>query len=345
MKTGFRAKFYPNGEFTLGYVSDRRIKEAEPTDPNAFRYGQLWWFNAPEYRRLVEKWVAEGRYSPLDLSNPPNSHRRRGMKGITRNGSRLVRNTAHMMQQKWGRKVLSFLTLTVPPVSEDEEKKLCLEWSRIIRVFCQRLKRMLEAQGLPPVYVGVTEVQEKRWNQYQQVGLHVHIVFVGRRTAYDDWAFTPTEFREAWLSVLSTVLDRDVESRSCENLQMVKKSASGYLGKYMSKGCRIVNEIAESKGSEYIPTAWYTCAMPLKNAYKKSIRQAWDEDVNIIARLPLLCLAGVVKHVGITKIEIGGREVLVGISGKFEMDKVRQHMPNVRHLIPSRHTYNQFLEV
>jgi len=340
MRSGFKCKFYPNGEFSIGYVPDRRIDSGyRKPDPNAFRYGQLWWFHQPELRRWVEEGIANGEREPLDSSMLSNSHRRRGLNGITRKGGRLVRNTAHMMQAKWGRKRLSFLTLTLPPFSPSEERHLCSEWSRVVRVFCQRLRRLLIERGLPAGYVGVTEIQEKRWNRSQEVGLHLHIVFVGRVKLSEGWRISPGECREAWLSVLSTVVERPVYSQSCENLKMVKKSASGYLGKYMSKGTKIVSQVVDAKGEEYIPSAWYTCSQSLKDAYVKSVAVAWDDDVHIVSRLPVFCGADVIRHVGISTIDIHGREMVVGISGRFDMDNLGRYASSIRSLVPSSRSY------
>jgi hypothetical protein len=334
MKVGFKAKIYPNGEFSLGYVADRRFEEKFEIDDNALRTGQAWWFHAPEFRRWTEERIAAGEKFGSDLgsSNPANYHKRRGLKGITSRGGRLVRNTAHMLQKKYGRRRLSFLTLTVPKLGESDELQICAQWSRVVRVLCQRLKRSLESAGLPANYVGVTEIQEKRFKERGEVGLHLHLVFVGRKSIGSDWAFPPSHFRQQWLDVLSHVVGHRLESSSCENVKGVRKSASGYLGKYMSKGVGIVSEVIESKGEEYVPTAWYTCSMGLKHAYAQAIASCWDEDLGIVMRLPLLCESGAVRSVGITCIEINGRSVLVGINGKFDRWKSYRYIPGLREI-------------
>lgn len=328
-QTGWRFRIYPNGEFSGGYVSDRRFDHRSETDPNAFRYGNLWWFNDPSLRRWLEERISTGQEEPLDLSIPSNYHKRRGLNGITSRGSRLVRNTAYLLQKKYGRKRLSFLTLTVPPLGDDGERKVCDSWSDIVRLFGQWLKRSLRERGLPESYVGVTEIQEKRWRNRGEVGLHLHIVFVGRKTVGDGWSFSPGDFRGRWCQLLSHVVGYSVRSSSVENLQMVKKSASGYLGKYMSKGVMIVGEIAEAKGEEYIPKAWYTCSIGLKRAFAKSTRMIWDDEVNIMARLPLLSCSGVFSRVYVHTIKLSGRDTLMGIGGQIDRDKARKLAPEL----------------
>jgi len=335
-KTGFKIKFYPNGEFSAGYVSDKRFDMDFEVDPNAGRYGQLWWAQTPELRRWVEERISNEDQDFFGLSNPINSHTRRGLNGISTYGRRLVKNTAHMLQSKYGRSRLSFLTLTLPALSDDEEKQVCLQWSQIVRVYFQRLRRLQISRGLPPGYVAVTEIQPERWKEKKQVGLHLHAVFVGKLRHSEDWYIRPKEFRKDWLAVLSHFVGREVVSESCENVIGVYKSASGYLGKYMSKGSSAVGEVRELKGEEYVPTAWYSASMNLKRAYQRSIVQVWDDEVDLIGRLPLLCQAEVIEHVGLSFVKFGDREYLMGVSGAIRIRKAYSLVPNIARTMPKR---------
>lgn len=201
-----------------------------------------------------------------------NSHRRRrGSKGISRYGSKMVRNGAFLMQQEVPNARLSFLTVTLPNVSKEEAVHCSEKWSDIVRVFVQRLRRILRRSRLPAEIVGCTEVQESRAALTGVFALHLHFVFVGRRRGCS-WAVTPRVIKEAWQSALSPYLSNDVDSynwTATENLQRVQKSADGYLGKYMSKGLKATEKLTAMFPGIMFPSAWFVCTNTLRNRVKR----------------------------------------------------------------------------
>ena len=58
---------------------------------------------------------------------------------------------------------------------------------------------------------------------------------------------------------------------SVENLTAVRKSAEGYLGKYMSKGEREVARYCRLYGEDCIPTGWYSIHTDLVRMVKARI--------------------------------------------------------------------------
>lgn len=335
-KSGFKTKFYPNGEFTAGYVPDRGYDLHRPPDDNASRYGELWWFHAPAVRRTLERAIARTPASDLGLSLPANSHRRRGELGITSRGARLVRNAAHVMQERFGRERLSFITLTLPNLPQDELLRCSQEWPRIVRVFCQRLRRALLSRGLPTCMVGCTEIQEERFRERGEVALHLHLLIVGRKRRNWGWEFRPRQFRATWCDVLSTVLEREIWSDAVENVEGIYANASGYLGKYMSKGVAVCSEIEEQGQKDYLPSSWYTCSMNLKRAYKRSIVEVWEDEIDMVAKVPALCSANAVSNIHVASIEFHGQSFMVGISGRIDMSKIKADFI---------HIHNAFVEV
>ena len=136
---GPTGRIWPNGEFGYVFAPDTRVEEI-----------------------FTEYWESSESAHHLDSSRLPNSHRaRRGLKGISKSGARMVRNAAALMEDYW-KGDLSFLTLTLPGVDQEELKGHARDWARITKVFYQRLKRLLERRGLPSFYVGVSEVQPTR---------------------------------------------------------------------------------------------------------------------------------------------------------------------------------------
>lgn len=176
------------------------------------------------------------------------------------------------MQKEVEKSRLSFLTLTLPDISRDEAVKLSDNWAEVVRVFCQRLRRALRAARLPGEIVGVTEVQEKRAALTGVFGLHLHMVFVGRKIRHS-WAVTPLQIREMWKSALEKYLDNPLKSyewRAVENIQAVKKSASGYLGKYMSKGLKSAQKLKALFPDVKFPSTWYMCTNTLRKRVKNT---------------------------------------------------------------------------
>lgn len=271
-------KIYPNGEFGIARVK-RFNPEPLPEAPDR-RKAEL----VREYvQEIGIEAVLEAERSihppaPLGLSLLPNSRNRakRGSKGITREAARNVRNAAYLMEERYGRKVLTFATLTLPSLSPEEFELIAVQWSTIVQRLVDRLRRDLVAADLPGQIVGVTEIQEQRLTALGQFAPHLHLLFVGRKPR-SSWQISTKRIDSIWHDVLSKRLNRSVEINSACNLQMVRRSASGYLGKYMSKGSKTVSKIAETKPGTILPSAWHTMTRTLLNWIKKRITS--DSDI------------------------------------------------------------------
>ena len=248
---GPSGRIWPNGEFGLCYCEDPGVEEI-----------------------FAERWEDSKEARALDLSKLVNSHRAsRGTSGLTGYGGKMVRNSAFLLEEKYkGR--LSFLTLTLPGVDQESLKGYARDWSRIVKVFFQKLSRVLEAEGLPTEYVAVTEVQGSRLKDRGEFALHLHCVFVGRKPGRH-WALTPGQIRWMWASVLGGTMCQICDHISecycgaLENLQPVRKSASGYLGKYITKGRQDVAMYCNSVPEECIPSSWYSIKSSLKRKVKR----------------------------------------------------------------------------
>ena len=204
----------------------------------------------------------------------------------------MVRNSAFLLEENFkGR--LSFLTLTLPGVDQETLKGYAMDWSRIVKVFFQRLSRALVAKGLPCEYVAVTEVQGSRLKERGEFALHLHCVFVGRHPGRH-WALTPGEIRWMWASVLGGTLCQIGEGLTecycgaLENLQPVRKSASGYLGKYITKGKQDVTLYCNSVTEDCIPSSWYS----IKNSLKRRVIRRTASNPKIIRVLDSVIRTG-----------------------------------------------------
>lgn len=210
--------------------------------------------------------------------------KQRGLQGITRYGSRLVENAAYLLQKKHGAKRLTFLTCTLP-LGPEMADKVGTEWPEIVRVFLQRLKRMLEREKLDTSIVSVTEVQQKRFLRDGGLPLHLHMVFQGAHRDYM-WCFKPEDFDEAWGSVVARRVDipPGTSFSSANNVQRVRDNAAGYLGKYMSKGAAVVEQVAEKCPDlvEFLPRTWYNLTREARDLVLRNV--AYGADVADVIR-------------------------------------------------------------
>jgi hypothetical protein len=264
---------WPNGEFGISYHNDTEEVDAVPKEeyvPNGYtvatiRFGvqQSLWSLWPDSEEAwpAPPWLVK---SPKSAQRPPTY----GRKGITGYGQKVIRSGAHLLQSKYGRSRLSFLTLTVPSYGYEDEARIASSWSYLTKSLLQALRRRLARKGLPGSIVLVTELQPKRLQNREPGCLHLHLVFVGRH-AHGVWAYSPREYREIWLGLLSNLLGRKVPDAPCENVQRIEKDASQYLSKYMSKGVASVTGLADIVGWERVPRQWWSATASIKKAVKR----------------------------------------------------------------------------
>ncbi|WP_017291665.1 hypothetical protein [Leptolyngbya boryana] len=64
----------------------------------------------------------------------------------------------------------------------------------------------------------------------------------------------------------------EVNWNAAVNVQRIKKSASAYMGKYLSKGTQTTQKIIDSGKAHLLPKAWYFCTQVLLERIKKATR-------------------------------------------------------------------------
>lgn len=250
-------RLWPNGEFSVGYaVAGGAERLKSPSE-------------------LAQEWVAA-----IGLSLPSNSHSpkdegkpKRGSGGLTSHGKKVLRNAVWRMQRLYGKKRLSFVTLTLPSLSFEESWYVSSNWAEIVRVFYQKLGRRLQSRGLPGWFVGCTEMQPKRSGREEHPALHLHFVCVGRKTRYEPWLLSPAEFRGMWASVLSIYIGKERDFRAVENVQQVKRDAAAYLAKYVSKGVSMEQPPRSDETGWSLPTSWYNVSGVLRRWVLDNVRR------------------------------------------------------------------------
>lgn len=252
------ARIFPNGEFSIW---DEK-KNAEVTGPP----------EQPDYLGL--SLLSNSHRVALGLAEPPKERARRGSRGISRHGARTVRNAAFLLQQKYGREHLSFLTVTLPTSTESEQYRAGLEWAEICRQFFQSLGRLLAAAGLPATFCSCTEIQMERYEASGGLPLHLHVVFPGRRR-FKGWAIATTQFDALWRNAVVNRCPEfsDKSFKAACKVHKVEKTAEGYLGKYMTKGAATVAAMLEGDPGlvEFMPSTWWNCSLNLRRAIGKRI--------------------------------------------------------------------------
>jgi hypothetical protein len=137
---------------------------------------------------------------------------------------------------------------------------------------------------MPEALIGCTEIQELRLERDGVLGLHLHLVFVGRK-AGKGWVVSCVEVRELWRRELERVVGRELDCSSTENLERVKHDAEQYLGKYMSKGTQAVSKLIEAGLGDFLPSSWWSMNNSLKRLVKSSIEHLTGEKSQLFVRL------------------------------------------------------------
>lgn len=186
-------------------------------------------------------YIKRGELTPLGLSTARNlkkmPERRRTTKRMTKSMARNIRNAGHILQEKFGKDNLSFLTLTLPDLCEEDLYEVSINWGAMVHKFLVWLRYRCELSGMPFRYVYCTEIQSKRLQRRNEYAPHLHLLFGGRSGKGRPWIITPKMARKQWVRCLRSVLNHTKFNQSAlENLQRVKFNAAGYISKYMSKG-------------------------------------------------------------------------------------------------------------
>jgi hypothetical protein len=226
----------------------------------------------------------------LGLSDATNSHKspskkikksqKRGSKGITARGKRMVKNACYLLERDHGRHNLSFLTATLPAfASPDELKLICANWSELVRQLVQELKRILRRGGYCDDMVYITEIQEDRYANRGEVAPHLHLVMVGKKHRYQKhYAVEKAEMRSLWERLLSNFLGRPVTAAAATRLERPKKSLQGELGSYLSKGGKMIAQIIEDGKGDQLPSSYWGASQNLKNQIKSETKVVTGRD-------------------------------------------------------------------
>lgn len=241
----------------------------------------------------VGRLVARGELRPLVYQVVEFSPRPSRKQSLSMSSSmkRNIRNAVFMLEYKYKKECLSFLTLTLPALSQSDLAKCCQEWGRMTDNFLKYLSRALRGSGIEPEYVYCTEIQSKRLHTRGEYAPHLHIVYRGKQTVRSPWATTPRDVRKAWGKIISSVLSHsEFSTASLENLQRIKYSASRYLSKYISKSSNCLPKSDGSSAVTRLRTHWGGMARSLARLLRSSINRFTsangDIAIQFVRRIP-----------------------------------------------------------
>lgn len=282
-------KVHCDGTVTIGRVPPEK-KGAEEKRDDRLRFPDV----EVEWQESfgTEGGVARLKYSDPDLNeraisdhqsrlDPPQelcqSKKRYGLKGITSHGKQSVKSGAAYLERKYGRERLGLLTLTLPSerqgFTEETLERIATNWGDIQRRLGKELERELARVNAPPEFCLVSEVQEKRFNNEGLPVPHFHLCYVASQSkGKSNWYITADRFREIWGRIVSGYLpSSESQWQGGVDCQRIKKSASGYLAKYMSKGGKVVARIREEGKEQWLPRQWWSLWGKLKAKIKAMI--------------------------------------------------------------------------
>lgn len=313
-------RIWPNGKFGIGW---RVGGDREETEFEECRHqDKSYWFELPATdssprggSRGAELGLSNVHYCHSEANDVPDSSPRRGEKGITSYGRNMVESACILLEKKYGRKNIGFGTVTCPTMTEEEAWAISARWADIKRVFFQRLKRDIEKKGGEFVYVSVTENQVRRSADGGFPCLHLHFAYPCRHK--NRYHFTPGEVRRHWSAALGNVIDSNRDWSAVENLQVIKKSCSSYLGKYLSKGAGDIEGLKNNNPLGILPAQWWGMSRSLSRGIKKRILK----NGSVLAWVAMMAASYDTSGVfqGVFEVTIGNGEGyrLVGLAGKL----------------------------
>jgi len=272
MITRYRGKLYPSGDLTL-YTPPKERTPPKDTTPSPLD-GIDSYVDSDGKTQVFYDTIDP---SPMGLSEATNPHRkeeprhRQGLTGISGSAKRMLRSGTALLGKLFPRRWITFLTVTTPTITESENEIVNSNWSEMVRQLLQQISRELVRAGIKPEITYCDEVQEQRYRDTGIVGLHLHLVFQGKRSDRSGYAITPARIDKFWQAQLERVLGRSVDVSASNKLETPKKPLEKEISKYISKGGKLVAKIIADGKGHLLPSSWWGMTTSLKRKVKAAI--------------------------------------------------------------------------
>lgn len=336
--TQFSGTLYPDKSFSIGMVPRKSKKKSDRKYDNDY-YSQV----EKDYEGLTDWYVGTNSLGgsfqsvtegSLFIEGSKSSRDKRGSygaHGITSYGRKFVKCTSILLQKKYTKERLGFVTCTMPSFPEDVHRRLNGVWGEIVRRFYQKVKRQLEKVQKPFIYVGVTEIQEKRFKRTHIPVPHLHFVYLCRSTQKSKYWIYICQIHRAWNQAIREGIglcgypynmSANIPWGST-HAKTVQKSASAYLGKYMSKGCQVIADMKASGWNQF-PRQWWTACMQCKKMFKESLINLDSHFCSsIFQNLAEYLHEQTITWARFVDVLMDDRYVCIGVVGTFSNDAYR----------------------
>jgi hypothetical protein len=234
----------------------------------------------------------------------------------------MVRNGCYELEKAYGVKRLAMWTFTIPYTDPVTLMLICNQWSNIQRKLLQELGREVQRNGGVFDWVAVSEIQEKRFEKRGEFCPHLHIVAVCRdNPRKSEFYVTASKMREIWERIMKKEvkdagLDEEKEFSASVDCSPLRKTASGYMAKYMSKGSEVIE-----KGKEMgyvVPRQWWGAKKSLKDKIKANKRKIPSDLKTAIVQLGTKLIdRGILEYLYPVEIEHDGELRCFGWVGKI----------------------------
>lgn len=317
-----------NREITLGYQSTQNRQNSTE--------------NCKEY------YLVNSPYSSQAEIKNPKVRASKGLQGISSKGKRKLRNAAAILEKKYGKERLTFATVTLPRLPEADREWLHQNWGEFVRQWQQEIKREAARNGEPDLQIVLcSEIQESRLEKYGEFYLHLHAVWCGRPAGNYRYYVTTETARNLTRRIILAIIARRVDkgcytvavqqqqrNETCPgqkqdtsrteidlvivDLKPVRKSVERYLGKYLSKGGKLLEKAKEMGFSNSFPKQWWNVTRKLSKVCedaKQKIKRTLAEF--IIDNHEELTKNKLLEYFYLVEIEIEGAMRTVGGVGKL----------------------------
>lgn len=278
---GFMLKAYPTGRAVVYRKVSTELAQQHDNPLTENQEDALRCVAAHGIESTLEFYESNPLSPSLDyrekFAQPPEREPvKRGRRGMPREAQQRVKDYVDLLERRHGSKYLTFGTVTVPSLPPQCLSQLHENWHHFCKLFRQKLVRELKRAGLDGSVVYVTEIQPKRFAATGKPYLHLHFICQGRKPG-QTWGVSTRRVREITREAIATVTGYETTALPVCRLEAVKKSASSYIGKYMSKGAQECQEAIENGYEGWLPRQWWGSTRDLPQEFKKRTRVLKDD--------------------------------------------------------------------
>lgn len=232
-----------------------------------------------------------------------------GDSGLNKRSRKRIESACCCLENRYGKKRLALGTLTLPQLDDDRMAWLSQKIGILCKRFFEWFKRTMERIGAPTENVFVVEMHPERSMLRSQFIPHIHFVYVCRSAKQvflkkgKLFYIHANQFRKAWRNIIINSL-REYKKKYNKydlvswkqgrevDVQVIRKSAAGYISKYMSKGGKFLatlkEKVAKNNGNSIsfaLPKQWWGSSRCLKKQVEDSIVELPVKLRNLALRL------------------------------------------------------------